>query len=73
MESLLPIVAAQAMMSANAAQVQRNLFYVLVLPPLLFSGLQLLAWKNYDLSILRTNQLRKELQSLVKKQAKLSS
>jgi hypothetical protein len=73
MESLLPIVAAQAMMSTDAAQIQHNLFYVLVLPPLLFSILQLLAWKNYDLSILRTNQLRKELQSLVKKQAKLSS
>lgn len=63
MESVLPIIAAQAM--SNEANAQRNLFYILILPPLIYSCLQLLSWKNYSLGPQRVAEMRQELKTLL--------
>jgi Na+/melibiose symporter-like transporter len=68
MQSFLPVVAAvylddtqfQAEMKSESAQ--WVLFYMLILPPLFFSGLQILSWSYYTLLPGKTARLRSNLQ-----------
>jgi Na+/melibiose symporter-like transporter len=70
MESVLPIVAAfflgRTDFSSNAQSEDARwvLFYLLVVPPLLFSCLQLLSWRKYTLHPERTDRMRKELEKM---------
>ena len=70
MESVLPIVAAfflgKTDFSTNEQSVDARwvLFYLLVVPPLLFSCLQLLSWRNYNLHPERMDSMREELEEL---------
>jgi Na+/melibiose symporter-like transporter len=70
MESFLPVVAAiflddaQFQAEKRSESVQWVLYYMLVLPPLLFSGLQILSWSHYTLVPAKTDKLRSELQRL---------
>ena len=70
MESVLPIVAAYFLgktdFSTNeqSADAQWVLFYLLVVPPLLFSCLQLLSWRKYTLHPERMDSMREELEEL---------
>ena len=63
MDAVLPIIAAQAL--ADESNAQRNLFYVLILPPLVYSCLQFLSWKNYTLEPERSAKLRTELKAML--------
>jgi Na+/melibiose symporter-like transporter len=67
MESLLPVVSAifldetsfsEEIMSQSA---KRVLFYLLIIPPMVFSVIQMWAWKSYSLTPERTRQIRDEL------------
>ena len=70
MESVLPIVAAfflgKTDFSSNeqSEDARRVLFYLMVVPPLLFSCLQLLSWRTYNLHSERTDSMREELEEL---------
>ena len=64
MDAVLPILAAQAM-SGDEQSVQNNLFYVLILPPLVYSCLQLVSWKRYTLVPDRVKTMRRELKALL--------
>jgi Na+/melibiose symporter-like transporter len=70
MESVLPIVAAfflgRTDFSSNAQSEDARwvLFYLLAVPPLLFSCLQLLSWRKYTLHPERTDRMRKELEKM---------
>ena len=67
MESVLPIVAAFFLGRTDFSSNEQSedarwvLFYLLVVPPLLFSCLQLLSWSNYNLHPDRTDRMRQEL------------
>ena len=69
-QSLLPVVAAiflddtefQAEKKSESAQ--WVLFYMLVMPPLFFSGLQILSWSHYTLLPGKADKLRDELRRL---------
>ena len=63
MDAVLPIVAAQAM--SDEINCQRNLFYVLIVPPLIYSGLQLASWKMYNLEPNRAKTMRLELKTML--------
>ena len=60
-ESILPITAAQALQRYGLSK--PTLFYLLVLPPIACSVLQLAAWRHYDLNPRRTAKMRDELRS----------
>jgi Na+/melibiose symporter-like transporter len=70
MESVLPVVAAlvlddtQFQAEKNSESARWGLFYLLVLPPLFFSGLQILSWSYYTLIPSKTEKLRGELRRL---------
>jgi Na+/melibiose symporter-like transporter len=68
-ESVLPIVAAFFLGRTDFSSNEQSedarwvLFYLMVLPPLLFSCLQLISWSNYHLHPGRTDTMRQELLS----------
>jgi hypothetical protein len=65
MESILPILTATVLdRSESKWHDKQNLFYLLVLPPLICSCLQLLAWRRFDLTPKRTLKMRDELKKL---------
>lgn len=70
MESFLPVVAAlvlddtQFQAEKRSESAQWGLFYLLVLPPLFFSGLQILSWSYYTLIPTKTEKLRSDLRRL---------
>lgn len=71
MESFLPIVAAFFLKDVADFSSHKlpedarwTLFYLLVVPPLAFSCLQLLSWSQYTLHPERTEQMRGELQRI---------
>lgn len=59
-EAILPMVAANVMEVYGASR--RSLFYLLVLPPLACSVLQVTAWTSFDLTPRRVAIMRRELQ-----------
>ena len=61
MESALPVIAAQVL---ERTQSSEGLFYLLVLPPLICSVIQLMAWSYYSLTPSKTAVMRQELQAL---------
>ena len=61
-EALLPILGAKAL---DRGDDNSMLFRVLILPPLLFSVLQLLSWRNYNLDAARVEMLRAELKAAI--------
>jgi hypothetical protein len=68
MESLLPIVAGTVLQ--NKGDSQQNLFYLLVIPVLLFSVAQFLFWSRYELTPDRMKGFRHELDSLHSEQGR---
>uniref|UniRef100_A0A7S1VPN1 ADP,ATP carrier protein n=1 Tax=Grammatophora oceanica TaxID=210454 RepID=A0A7S1VPN1_9STRA len=70
MRALLPGVAALVLhdfdldAEVSSPQTKKALFYLLVGPPLLFSGLQLLVWRRYRLVPKRVAEMKEELQVL---------
>lgn len=70
MESFLPIIAAiflddtEFQTEAKSESAQWVLFYMLVLPPLFFSGLQILSWSHYTLLPGKADKLRSELRRM---------
>ena len=65
-ESILPVVAAnmldrQDLTSEGSEDVQRILFKLLIIPPLLFSILEWISWSRYTLTPAATNQMREDL------------
>jgi hypothetical protein len=58
-ESILPITAAQTLQRNGSSKT--SLFYLLVIPPIVCSMLQLVAWRRYDLTPTRTTKMREEL------------
>ena len=71
MESFLPIVAAMFLGETDFSTNEQSegaqwvLFYLMVVPPLVLSCLQLLSWRKYTLHPERTGQMREELKELV--------
>ena len=71
MESALPIVAAFFLGETDFSSNEQSedarwvLFYLLVVPPILFSCLQLLSWRGYNLHPERTGRMREELDKLL--------
>ena len=71
MESVLPIVAAFFLEETDFSNNEQSedarmvLFYLLVVPPLVFSWLQLLSWRKYNLFPERTDRMREELNRLL--------
>jgi Na+/melibiose symporter-like transporter len=71
MESLLPFVAAvflddtKFQADEKSESAQWVLYYLLVMPPLLFSGLQILSWSHYTLLPGKTNKMRGELRRMI--------
>ena len=71
MESVLPIVAALFLGETDFSTNEQSegarwvLFYLMVVPTLLCSVLQLLSWRHYHLHPERTGQMREELKDLV--------
>lgn len=67
MTSVLPIVAAYFLHETDFTSNEQSesaqwvLFYLLVVPPLVFSCLQLVSWRNYNLNTTRMNRMRAEL------------
>jgi hypothetical protein len=61
-ESVLPIIAAQVLHRYGSSK--EVLLYLLVIPPLVLSIVQLLAWRSYDLIPARTSAMRSELHKL---------
>lgn len=70
MESVLPIVSAFFLGKTDFSTNEQSedakwvLFYLLVVPPLLFSCLQLLSWRKYNLHAERMDSMREELEEL---------
>ena len=71
MTSVLPIVAAFFLDETDFTSNEQSegaqwvLFYLLVVPPLVFSCLQLLSWRKYNLNTQRMNRMRVELDKLL--------
>ena len=68
-EAILPVTAANVLVFSqrrheSSGSTHENLFYLLAVPPLVFSCLQILAWNRFNLTPLRTSRLRDELQRL---------
>jgi hypothetical protein len=64
MESLLPVITATVLHRSKEYESKKNLFYLLVLPPLFCSCLQLLSWSRFDLHSKLTDKMRDELKKL---------
>jgi hypothetical protein len=70
MESVLPIVAAFFLGRTDFSSNEKSedarwvLFYLMGIPVLLFSCLQLLSWRKYNLHSDRTDRMRQELEKL---------
>lgn len=58
-ESLLPMLAANVLEFNGASR--SVLFYLLVLPPMACSVLQIIAWTSFDLTPGRVSAMRREL------------
>lgn len=71
MESLLPMVAANVLEQHGNSR--ESLFNLLVIPPLVFSTLQLLSWSSFDLTPTRTAKMRDELDKMLPRFAQRSS
>mmetsp|Transcript_7721 Transcript_7721/g.12247 ORF Transcript_7721/g.12247 Transcript_7721/m.12247 type:complete len:136 (+) Transcript_7721:248-655(+) len=68
-ESILPVVAASTLdtldlTSEGDEDVQRVLFRLLVIPPLVFSLVQWMSWRRFTLTPAETNQMREDLRKL---------
>lgn len=70
-ESILPITAANVLdglpgdeENGPALAYRERLLYLLVVPPLVCSVLQIVAWRGYDLTPYKTSRLRDELKKL---------
>jgi len=68
-ESILPVVAANMLdtpdfPSEGNEAVQRVLFKLLIVPPLIFSFLEWISWSRYTLTPAATNQMREDLKKL---------
>ena len=59
-ESMLPMIAANVM--EYYGETRQSLFYLLVLPPMACSVLQMIAWTSFDLTPHRVSVMRRELQ-----------
>jgi len=70
MEALLPIVTATVL--DNRADSRESLFYLLIIPPLVCSCIQILVWNRFDLTPKRTASMREELQKLHRSSSDLS-
>jgi Na+/melibiose symporter-like transporter len=72
-ESILPVVAANMLdkldfiSEENEDAVQRVLFKLLILPPLVFSSIEWISWRRYTLTPAATNQMREDLRKLEQK------
>jgi Na+/melibiose symporter-like transporter len=71
-ESILPVVAANMLdkldvTSEENEDVQRVLFKLLIVPPLIFSFLQWISWSRYTLTPAATNQMREDLRRIESK------
>lgn len=66
MESVLPMIAATVMERTSSNR--QSLFYLLVLPPIVCSTVQLKAWSRYNLTPKRTSAMRSELLSFKREQ-----
>ena len=70
MEYLLPLVAAVFLGGTDFSANEQSegarwvLFYLLLVPPLLFSCIQMLSWRKYNLHPERTERMREELDTL---------
>jgi len=68
-ESILPVVAANMLdtldlTSEGNEDVQRVLFKLLIIPPLVFSFLEWISWSRFTLTPADTRQMREDLQKL---------
>jgi Na+/melibiose symporter-like transporter len=68
-ESILPIVSAHMLENYSLAteddeNVQKVLFKLLVIPPLVFSVVEYLSWRRYTLTPAKTSQMRDALRML---------
>lgn len=68
-ESILPVVAANMLENFNLIReddenVQKVLFKLLVIPPLVFSFVEYLSWRRYTLTPAETSQMRDNLRNL---------
>eukprot|EP00429_Kryptoperidinium_foliaceum_P009833 CAMPEP_0176005344 /NCGR_PEP_ID=MMETSP0120_2-20121206/2157_1 /TAXON_ID=160619 /ORGANISM="Kryptoperidinium foliaceum, Strain CCMP 1326" /LENGTH=133 /DNA_ID=CAMNT_0017338047 /DNA_START=230 /DNA_END=631 /DNA_ORIENTATION=+ len=69
-ESILPIVAAEMISNLNIDSeendpyVQSALYKILIIPPLIFSILEWLSWRRYNLTPQKTKHMREELKGL---------
>jgi Na+/melibiose symporter-like transporter len=68
-ESMLPVIAANrlenfSLTAEDDENVQKVLFKLLVMPPLLFSCIQYLSWRRYSLTPAKTSQMRDNLRHL---------
>ena len=61
-QSALPVIAATVM--EHSSSNDRSLFYLLVLPPLFCSVIQVIAWRRFSLTPSITASMRSELLSL---------
>lgn len=59
-ESMLPMIAANVM--EYNGETRQSMFYLLVLPPMACSVLQMIAWTSFDLTPRRVAIMRRELQ-----------
>ena len=71
-ESILPVVAANMLdtldlTSEGNEDVQRVLFKLLVIPPLVFSFLEWISWSRFTLTPAATNQMREDLRKIESK------
>jgi Na+/melibiose symporter-like transporter len=68
-ESILPVVSAYLLENYSLAteddeNVQKALFKLLVIPPLVFSVLEYLSWRRYTLTPAKANAMRDNLRTL---------
>jgi len=78
MESFLPFIAGRALgsysdfehqestgsSSSSSTATMQVLYYLLILPPIVFGLVQLIAWRNYDLTPPKVKLLKEELKEL---------
>lgn len=68
-ESILPVVSAHMLENYSLAteddeNVQKVLFKLLVIPPLVFSVVEYLSWRRYTLTPAKTSQMRDSLRMM---------
>lgn len=71
-ESILPVVAANMLdtldlTSEGNEEIQRVLFKLLIIPPLVFSFLEWISWRRFTLTPAATNQMREDLRKIESK------